>query len=108
MEEYGSGGAIAALTDAAVIQTEVTHQRLALMWAQMVFDQVLEVWSHIEDHETLAYEDKVGIQVGLLQRASTDLWRFQRELARTCRLLRDHQRQLKRPEVPQGQLGPKL
>jgi hypothetical protein len=108
MDEYSSGEAMAALTDATVIQTEVAHQRLAFMWAQMVFDQLLEVWSHIEDHETLAYEDKVGVQVGLLQQASTNLWRFQRELARTCRLLRDHQRQLKRPGVPQGQPSPTL
>ena len=102
MEEQGSGQAMAALTAATAIQTEVAHQRLALMWAQMMFDQLLKVWSHIEDHETLAYEDKVGVQVGLLQQASTHLWHFQRELARTCRLLKDHQRQLKRVVVPEG------
>ena len=108
MEEYDSGGAIAALTDAAVVQAEVTHQRLALMWAQMVFDQLLEAWSHLEEHETLAYEDKVEVQGGLLRQASTNLWRFQRELARTCRLLKGHQRRLKRPEVLQGRPSPKL
>jgi hypothetical protein len=100
MEEQGSGEVMAALAEATAIQTEVAHQRLALMWAQTVFDQLLKVWSHIEDHETLAYEDKVGVQVGLLQQASTNLWHFQRELARTCRLLRDPQRQLKRSEAP--------
>jgi hypothetical protein len=99
MEEQGSGEAMAALTEATAIQTEVAHQRLALMWAQMVFDQLLKVWSHIEDHETLAYEDKVGAQVGLLRQASTNPWHLQRELARTCRLLKDHQRQLKRSEA---------
>jgi hypothetical protein len=102
MEEQVSGQAMAALAEATAIQTEVAHQRLALMWAQMIFDQLLKVWSHIEDHETLAYEDKVGVQVGLLQQASTNLWHFQRELARTCRLLKDHQRQLKRVEAPEG------
>jgi hypothetical protein len=51
---------------ATAIQTEVPHQRSALMWAQMIFDQRLKVWSHIEGHETLACEDKVGGQVGLL------------------------------------------
>ena len=66
MGEHGSGEAMAALAEATAIQMEVAHQRLAFMWTQMVFDQLLEVWSHIEDHETLAYEDKVGIQVGLL------------------------------------------
>jgi hypothetical protein len=65
----------------------------------MLFDHLLKVWSRIEDHETLAYEDKVGVQVGLLQQASSDLWHFQRELARTCRLLKDHQRQLKHSEA---------
>jgi hypothetical protein len=95
MEEYGSGEAMAALAEATAVQAEVAHQRLAFMWAQMIFDQLLEVWSHIEDHETLAYEDyedKVGAQVGLLQQASTNLWHLQRELARTCRLLKGHQR----------------
>jgi len=102
MEEQGGREAMAGLAGATAIQTEVAHQRLAFMWAQMIFDQLLKIWSHIEDHETLAYEDKVGVQVGLLQQASTNLWRFQRELARTCRLLRDHQRQLKRLESPEG------
>jgi hypothetical protein len=102
MEEQGSGQAMAALAEATAIQTEVTHQRFALMWAQMIFDQLLTVWTRIEDHETLAYEDKVGVQVGLLQQASTNLWHFQRELAHTCRLLKDHQRQLKRVEAPES------
>jgi hypothetical protein len=102
MAEQGSVRAMAALAEATAIQTEVAHQRLALMWAPMIFDQLLKVWSHIGDHETLAYEDKVGVQVGLLQQASTNLWHFQRELARTYRLLKDHQRQLKRVEVTEG------
>jgi NAD(P)-dependent dehydrogenase (short-subunit alcohol dehydrogenase family) len=102
MVEQGPGQTLAALAAATAIQTEVAHQRLALMWAQMVFDQLLKVWSRIEDHETLAYEDKVGFQVGLLQQASTNLWHFQRELAHTCRLLKDHQRQLKRVEAPES------
>ena len=99
MTEHGAGEAMVALTEATAVQTEVAHQRLALLWAQMVFDQLLEVWGHIEDHETLAYEDKVKLQVDILQQASTNLWRFQRELARTCRLLRGHHRQLKGVEA---------
>ena len=102
MEEQDSGQAMAALAKATAIQTEVAHQRLALMWAQMLFDQLLRAWSRIEDHETLAYEDKVGVQVGLLQQASANLWHFQRELARTCRLLKHHQQQLKRVEAAAG------
>ena len=105
MEEQGSGQTMAALAAATAIQTEVAHQRFALMWAQMVFDHLLKVWNRIEDHETLAYEDKVGLQVGLLQQASTNLWHFQRELARTCRLLKDHQRQLKRVEAPESRVS---
>jgi hypothetical protein len=73
MGEYGSGEAMAALAEATAIQMEVAHQRLAFMWAQMVFAQLLKVWRHMEDHETLAYEDKVGLQVGVLQQASTNL-----------------------------------
>ena len=102
MEEHGAEEAMAALAESTTIQSEIAHQRLALTWAQLVFTQLLEVWSRIEDHETLAYEDKVGAQVGLLQQASTHLWHLQRELARTCRLLKDHQRQLKRSEAPEA------
>ena len=102
MEEHNSGQTIAALAEATAIQTEVAHQRLALMWAQMLCDQLLKAWNRIEDHETLAYEDKVEVQVGLLQQASTNLWHFQRELARTCRLLKHHQQQLKRVEASDG------
>jgi hypothetical protein len=102
MKEYGSGEAMTALAEATAVQAEVAHQRLAFMWAQMVFDQLLGVWSRIEDHETLAYEDKVEAQVGLLQQASTNLWHLQRELARTCRFLKGHQRQLKRLGSPEG------
>jgi hypothetical protein len=41
MEERDSGAAMAALAEATAIQTEVAHQRLAFMWAQMVFAQLL-------------------------------------------------------------------
>jgi hypothetical protein len=51
MEEHGSGEALTALAEATAIQTEVAHQRLAFMWAQMIFDQLLKMWSRIEDHE---------------------------------------------------------
>ena len=85
MEEQGSGQTMAALAAATAIQTEVAHQRLALMWSQMVFDHLLKVWNHIEDHETLAYEDKVGVQVGLLQQASTNLGSARHEKARAKR-----------------------
>jgi hypothetical protein len=98
MEGHSSGEAMAALAEATAIQTEVAYRRLALEWGQRVFALALEVWSHIEDHETLAYEDKVGAQVRVFQQASTNLWHLQRELARTCRLLKGHQRQLKRHE----------
>jgi hypothetical protein len=99
MVEHASAEAMAALAEATAIQTEVTHQRLALMWTHMIVAELLDVWSHMEDHETLAYEDKVGAQVGLLQHASATLWHLQRELARTCRLLKGHRRQLKRSDA---------
>jgi hypothetical protein len=105
MEEQGSEQAMGALVEATAIQTEVAHQRFGLMWAQMIFDQLLKVWNRIEDHETLAYEDKVGAQVSVLQQASTNLWHFQRELARTCRLLKNHQQQLKRVETPEDRVA---
>ncbi|MGH8057076.1 MAG: hypothetical protein ACREOH_07530 [Candidatus Entotheonellia bacterium] len=74
--QAGTGEAIAALAEATAIQTEVAHQRLASTWEQMVFAQLLTVWSRIEEHETLAY-----------------------------RLLKDHQRRLKRSEALSARAG---
>jgi hypothetical protein len=61
MGEHGPGQAMAALAEATAIQTEVAHQRFALMSAQMIFDQLFKVWNRIEDHDTLAYEDKLYV-----------------------------------------------
>jgi hypothetical protein len=74
MEERGSGGVITALTEATAIQTEVARRQPALEWGRIAFSQLLEVWSHVEDHETLAYEGKVGVQICVFQQASTHLW----------------------------------
>jgi hypothetical protein len=99
MQEQSSGQAMDALAEATAIQTKVTHQRLTLTWGHLVYALLLEVLSQIEDQEALAYEDKVAAQICVLQHGSTHLWHLQRELARTCRLLKNHQRQLKRSEA---------
>lgn len=95
MADHTSGHAVADLTEAVAIQAEVAQQRMALEWGQLVFSHLLELWSQIESHEAMAYEDKVGAQVCVLQEASTSLWHLHKELARTCRLLRGHRQQLK-------------
>jgi hypothetical protein len=99
MQEQDSGKAMAALAEATTIQTNIAHQRLDLTWGHIVFALLLEVLKHIENQEALAYEDKVAAQISVLHHGSAHLWHLQRELARTCRLLRDHQRQLKHLEA---------
>jgi hypothetical protein len=94
MQQQDSGKAMAVLAEATTIQMDIAHQRLDLTWGHIVFALLLEVLSHLENQEALAYEDKVAAQISVLQHGSAHLWHLQRELARTCRLLRNHQRQL--------------
>jgi hypothetical protein len=100
MANQTSGHAVADLAEAAAIQAEVTQQRMALEWGQLVFSYLLELWSQIESHEALAYEDKVAAQVCVLQEARSSLWHLHKEIAHTCRLLKDHRQQLKQLKGP--------
>jgi hypothetical protein len=95
----GSEHAIAELTEAAALQAEIAHQRLALEWGQMVFTHAVQLWNDIEAHEALAYEDKVAAQLDMLDEMTGTLWRLHKMLAHTRRVLQQHRRQLRR-QVP--------
>jgi len=71
MKQHGFEHAFAELVEAAALQTEITHHRLALEWGQMVFTHAVQLWNDIEAHETLAYEDKVAAQVHMLDEATS-------------------------------------
>jgi hypothetical protein len=94
MKQHGFEHAFAELVEAAALQTEITHHRLALEWGQMVFTHAVQLWNDIEAHETLAYEDKVAAQVHMLDEATSSLRRLHKMLANTRRVLQQHRRLL--------------
>jgi hypothetical protein len=100
MEEHGYGRIVADLTEAAAIQAEVAHDRLALEWAQIVVTRLLHIWKQLEAHEALAYEDKVTAQVRILDEATSSLWHLHKALVHTNRRLKAHQQQLKQNTQP--------
>ena len=94
MKQHGFEPDIAELMEAAALQTEMTHHRLALEWGQIVFTHVVQLWNAIEAQETLAYEDKVAAQVRMLDEATSSLRRLQKMLAQTRRVLQQHRQLL--------------
>ena len=95
MKQHGSESTIADLEEAAALQAEITHHRLALEWGQMVLTRAVQLWDYIESHETLAYEDKVDAQIHMLDEATGSLWRLHKVLAHTRRVLQQHRRHLR-------------
>jgi hypothetical protein len=94
MKPHGVEHAIAALVEAAALQTEITHHRLALEWGQLVFTRAVQLWNDIEAHEALAYEDKVAAQVHMLDEATGALSHLHKILTQTRRVLQRHRRHL--------------
>jgi len=93
---HGSEHPIAELVEAAALQTEIAHQRLALEWGHMMLTHVVQLWDRLEALETMAYEDKVAAQLRLLDETTGSLWRLHRMLAHTRRVLQQHRRRLRR------------
>jgi hypothetical protein len=104
MKQHGFEHVIAELVEAAALQAEITHHRLALEWGQMVFTRAVQLWEDIEAHEALAYEDKVVAQVHMLDEATGSLWRLHKMLTRTRRMVQRHRRHL-RHQVSSVDLG---
>jgi hypothetical protein len=93
---HGSEYPIAELVEAAALQTEVAHQRLALEWGHMMLTHVVQLWDQLEALETMAYEDKVAAQIRMLDETTGSLWRLHKMLAHTRRVLQQHRRGLRR------------
>ena len=94
MKQHRVEHAISELEEAAALQAEITHHRLAIEWGQMVFTRAVQLGNDIEAHEALAYEDKVVAQVHRLDEATDSLCRLQKMLAHSRRVLQRHRRQL--------------
>jgi hypothetical protein len=100
MEAQSFGQSVADLTEAAAIQAEVAHDRLALEWGHIVITRLLRVWKQLETYEALAYEDKVAAQVRILDEATSSLWHLHKALVRTSRTIKAHHQQLKHIKAP--------
>jgi hypothetical protein len=103
--QNGSEHAIAELREAAALQDEIAHQRLAFEWGQMMFTRVVQLWGYIETCEALAYEDKVAAQVQVLDEATSGLWRLHKMLAYTRRVLQRHRRHLRQQGSSKAEEG---
>jgi hypothetical protein len=95
----GSEHPIAELVEAAALQGELAHQRLALEWGHMMLTHVVQLWDQLEALDAVAYEDKVTAQVRILEEATGSLWRLHKMLAHTRRVLQQHRRRLRREGV---------
>ena len=96
MKEDHVEAMIADLAEAAAIQQGFAHQHLALEWGQTLFEDLAHTWMAIEAHESFAYEDKVALQVHVLDEAAASLWHLHKAFVGTRRLLKRHQRDLHR------------
>jgi hypothetical protein len=95
MKEQGTRYVIARLVKADVLQEEFTQERLTLEWGQLAFAELAQLWDHLQTHEFLAYEDKVQVQVRLLEEATATLWHLHKRLLQTRRLFQQHQQHLR-------------
>jgi hypothetical protein len=100
MERECFGQTVTDLAEAAAVQAEIAHDRLALEWGHLVVSRVLKLWKQLEAHESLAYEDKVAAQVRMMDEASASLWHLHKALVRSNRTLKAHQQQLKHLKPP--------
>jgi hypothetical protein len=94
MKELTAEQAIDELAEGATIQAELVGHRMTLEWGQMLFTQLVSTWSALENHEALAYEDKVAVQMRVLDEATTNLWHLHKRLLQAHRVLKRHRKQL--------------
>jgi hypothetical protein len=92
--------AMAHLVEADILQEEFAQQRWALEWGELVFAQLVRVWNHLQNHEALAYEDKVTAQIRVLDEATSTLWCLHKPLVRARRQLRKHRQDLRCQRMP--------
>jgi hypothetical protein len=100
MRDVTAEQAVDELAEGAAIQAELVGHRMALEWGYKLFTQLVNTWMTLEVYEALAYEDKVTIQMWLLNEATTDLCRLHKRLVEANRKLKRHRKQLRRLKNP--------
>ena len=100
MKELTAGQAIDELAEGEVIQAELVGQRMSLEWGQKLFTQLVNTWTMLDTYEALAYEDKVAVQMRVLDEATASLWHLHKRLLQANRLLKSHRKHLGRLKNP--------
>jgi hypothetical protein len=100
MKELTVAQALDEIAEGEAIQSELVGHRLALEWGQRLFTQLLHTWNSLETYEPLAYEDKVAVQMRVLDEATAGLWHLHRRLVQASRMLKSHRKHLRRLRNP--------
>jgi hypothetical protein len=100
MKELTAEQAIDELIEAAAIQAELAERRVALEWGQKLFTQLVHTWTALESYEPLAYEDKVAVQMRVLDEATNSLWHLHKKLVQANRMLKTHRKYLRGMKNP--------
>jgi hypothetical protein len=100
MKEPTAEQAIDELAEGEAIQAELVGQRMTLEWGQKLFTQLVNTWTLLDTYEALAYEDKVAVQMRVLDEATTSLWHLHKRLLQANRMLKSHRKQLGRLKNP--------
>jgi hypothetical protein len=100
MKDSTAQQAINELAEGEAIQAELVGQRMTLEWGQRLFTQLVNTWSILDAYEALAYEDKVAVQMRVLDEATNSLWHLHKRLLQANRMLKSHRKQLGRIKNP--------
>jgi hypothetical protein len=100
MKDLTAEQAIGELAEGEAVQAELVAQRMSLEWGQRLFTQLVNTWTVLDTYEGLAYEDKVAVQMRVLEEATTSLWHLHKRLLQAHRLLKSHRKQLGRLKNP--------
>jgi hypothetical protein len=100
MKELTAEQALDELAEGAAIQAELVGHRMTLEWGQKLFTQLVTTWTALETYEGLAYEDKVAVQMRILDEATASLWHLHKRLLQASRMLKSHRKHLGRLKNP--------
>jgi urease accessory protein UreE len=100
MKDLPAEQAIDELAKGEAIQAELVGQRMTLEWGQRLFTQLVNTWTVLDTYDALAYEDKVAVQIRVLDEATASLWHLHKRLLQANRMLKGHRKQLGRLKSP--------
>jgi hypothetical protein len=100
MKDLTAEQAIDELAEGVVIQAELVGHRMTLEWGEKLFSQLVHTWTALENYEGLAYEDKVAVQMRVIDEATTSLWHLHKGLLKANRMLKGHRKRLGRLKNP--------